>query len=86
MTISGNNVALLTDCILAAFRGSDVMVHRDMRSVSKRLASQSVCRRGRSSRLQAPGADHRGTRSVNNSLTGYREVAAGGGGTLAVPR
>jgi hypothetical protein len=54
MTISGNNVALLTDCILAAFRGSDVMVHRDMRSVSKRLASQSVCRRGRSSRPQAP--------------------------------
>ena len=50
------------------------MVHRDMRSVSKRLASQSVCRRGRSSRLQAPGADHRGTRSVNNSLTGYREA------------
>src|SRR5260370_39894875 len=86
MTISGNNVALLTDCILAAFRGSDVMVHRDIRSVSKRLAFQSVCPRGRSSRPQAPGADHPGTRAVNNSLTGYREVAAGGGGTLAVPR
>jgi hypothetical protein len=54
MTISGNNVALLTDCILAAFRGSDVMVHRDMRSVSKCLASQSVCRRGRSLRPRAP--------------------------------
>ena len=30
------------------------MVHRDIRSVSKRLASQSVCPRGRSSRPQAP--------------------------------
>ena len=30
------------------------MVHRDMRSVSKCLAFQSVCRRGRSSRPQAP--------------------------------
>src|SRR5713226_6733052 len=85
MTISGNNIALLTDCILAAFRGSDVMVHRDMQrlkafSVSKRLPS------GPFVAPASPGADHRGTRSVNNSLTGYREVAAGGGGTLAVPR
>ena len=30
------------------------MVHRDMRSVSKCLVSQSVCRRGRSSCPQAP--------------------------------
>src|SRR5713101_2106955 len=80
MTISGNNVALLTECILAAFRGSDVMVQRDIRSVSKRLPS------GPFVAPASPGADHRGTRSVNNSLTGYREVAAGGGGTLAVPR
>jgi hypothetical protein len=44
------------------------MVHRDMRSVSKRLPSAPFV---------APaglGADHRGTRSVNNGLTGYREA------------
>jgi hypothetical protein len=55
------------------------MVHRDMRSVSKRLPS------GPFVVLAGPGADHRGACSVNDGLTGYREVAAGGGGTLAVP-
>ncbi len=50
------------------------MVHRDMRSVSKRLASQSVCSRGPFVAPASPGADHRGTRSVNNGLTGYREA------------
>ena len=54
MTISGNNVALLTDCILAAFRGSDVMVHRDMRGVSERFSASRRLSRGRSSRPQAP--------------------------------
>jgi hypothetical protein len=61
------------------------MVHRDIRSVSKRLASQSVCPRGRSSGPQAPALTI-AERSVNNSLTGYRKVAAGRGGTLPVPR
>jgi hypothetical protein len=56
------------------------MVHRDMRSVSKRL--QRLKAFGVSKRLlsgpcvapASPGADHRGTRSVNNGLTGYREA------------
>jgi hypothetical protein len=56
------------------------MVHRDIRTLSKRLPS------GPFVALANPGADHRGTRSVDNGLTGYREVTAGGGGTLAVPR
>ena len=50
------------------------MVHRDMRGVSKRLASQGVCRRGCSSRPQAAALTHRGTRSLNYGLTRYREA------------
>ena len=50
------------------------MVHRDIRSVSKCLASQSVCRRGPFVAPASPGADHRGTCSVNDDLTGYRQA------------
>ena len=60
------------------------MVHRDMRGVSERFSASRRLSRGRSSRPQAPALTI-AKRAVNNGLAGYREVAAGGGGTLAVP-
>lgn len=76
-TISGSNLALPTDSILAVFLASEVMVHR---SVAKRLPlGPFVVPAG-------PGADRRRMRGVKNSLTGYRDAAVGGDGALAVPR